>query len=167
MWTAGGSEDNKRSLGDKRRHITQAQIAEIVRLYGRQAEDESCRIFDNADFGYTRVTVERPLRLRYQMTVENKARFLDACPHLLADVQAIVAGAIGGEMAGETVEGLARFPINVRYPRELRGDVDRIRRVLVATPSGAQVPLGQLADVRLVSGPAMIRAGFTATGGQS
>ena len=47
------------------------------------------KIFDNADFGYTRVTVERPLRLRYQMTVEDKARFLDACPHLLDDVQAI------------------------------------------------------------------------------
>ncbi|MGB3220101.1 MAG: SAM-dependent DNA methyltransferase, partial [Anaerolineae bacterium] len=46
-------------------------------------------IFANADFGYTRVTVERPLRLRYQMTTEDKARFLDACPHLLDDVQAI------------------------------------------------------------------------------
>ncbi len=47
------------------------------------------KTFDNADFGYTRVTVERPLRLRYQMTVDDKARFLDACPHLLDDVQAI------------------------------------------------------------------------------
>ncbi len=46
-------------------------------------------IFDNADFGYTRVTIERPLRLRYQMTADDKARFLDACPHLLDDVQAI------------------------------------------------------------------------------
>ncbi len=89
VWTAGGSEDNKRSLGDKRRHITNAQIAEIVQLYGRQGDGETSRIFDNADFGYTRVTVERPLRLRYQMTPEDKARFLDACPHLLDDVQAI------------------------------------------------------------------------------
>lgn len=47
------------------------------------------RLFDNADFGYTRVTVERPLRLRYQMDTDRKARFLDACPHLLDDVQAI------------------------------------------------------------------------------
>ena len=68
VWTAGGSEDNKRSLGDKRRHITGAQIAEIVKLYGRQSDGETSKIFDNADFGYTRVTVERPLRLRYQMT---------------------------------------------------------------------------------------------------
>jgi len=89
VWTAGGSEDNKRSLGDKRRHITGAQISEIVKLYGRQGDGEASKIFDNADFGYTRVTVERPLRLRYQMTPEDKARFLDACPHLLDDVQAI------------------------------------------------------------------------------
>jgi type I restriction enzyme M protein len=89
VWTAGGSEDNKRSLGDKRRHITASQIAEIVRLYGRQTDGETSKTFDNDDFGYTRVTVERPLRLRYQMTVEDKARFLDACPHLLDDVQAI------------------------------------------------------------------------------
>ncbi|TAJ91531.1 MAG: SAM-dependent DNA methyltransferase [Gammaproteobacteria bacterium] len=89
VWTAGGSEDNKRSLGDKRRHITNSQIAEIVKLYGRQTDGETSRTFDNADFGYTRVTVERPLRLRYQMTLEDKSRFLDACPHLLDDVQAI------------------------------------------------------------------------------
>ncbi|MEX2204599.1 MAG: class I SAM-dependent DNA methyltransferase [Myxococcota bacterium] len=89
VWTAGGSEDNKRSLGDKRRHITGAQIDEIVKLYGRQGDGETSKIFDNQDFGYTRVTVERPLRLRYRMTPEDKARFLDACPHLLDDVQAI------------------------------------------------------------------------------
>lgn len=89
FWTAGGSEDNKRSLGDKRRHITEGQINEIVKLYDRQTDRETVKTFDNADFGYTRVTVERPLRLRYQMTTEDKARFLDACPHLLDDVQAI------------------------------------------------------------------------------
>ncbi len=88
-WTAGGSEDNKRSLGDKRRHVTAGQIKEIVRLYGRFEDGDRCKVFNNADFGYTRVTVERPLRLRYQMTVDDKARFLDACPHLLDDVQAI------------------------------------------------------------------------------
>ena len=89
LWTAGGSEDNKRSLGDKRRHIAAEQIEEIVQLYGRFEDSEHSKLFDNADFGYTRVTVERPLRLRYQMTIEDKARFLDACPYLLDDVQAI------------------------------------------------------------------------------
>lgn len=89
VWTAGGSEDSKRSLGDKRRHMTTAQIDEIVRLYGKFEEGPRSKIFDNADFGYTRVTIERPLRLRYQMTTDDKARFLDACPHMLDDVQAI------------------------------------------------------------------------------
>jgi type I restriction enzyme M protein len=84
----------RRSLGDKRRKIGEKedgrdQIAEIVQIYGRLSDSDTSKIFDNADFGYTRVTVERPLRLRYQMTIEDKARFLDACPHLLDDVQAI------------------------------------------------------------------------------
>jgi type I restriction enzyme M protein len=88
-WQPGGSEDTKRSLGDKRRHMSGRDISEIVQLYGQFADKETSKIFDNADFGYNRVTVERPLRLRYLMTVEDKARFLDACPHLLDDVQDI------------------------------------------------------------------------------
>ncbi|MFH1112872.1 MAG: class I SAM-dependent DNA methyltransferase [Pseudomonadota bacterium] len=85
----------RRSLGDKRRKIGEGeegepdQIAEIVKIYGRFTTNDVSKVFDNADFGFTRVTVERPLRLCYQMTVEDKARFLDACPHLLDDVQAI------------------------------------------------------------------------------
>lgn len=85
----------RRSLGDKRRKIGEGQDAEpdqigdIVKAYGRFPANDVSKVFDNADFGFTRVTVERPLRLRYQMTVEDKARFLDACPHLLDDVQAI------------------------------------------------------------------------------
>ena len=89
VWTAGGSQDNKRSLGDKRRHLSREQVDEIVRLHGRFEHNDRSKIFDNTDFGYTRVTVERPLRLRYRMTVDDKARFLDACPHLLDDVQAV------------------------------------------------------------------------------
>jgi type I restriction enzyme M protein len=92
----------RRSQGDKRRKIGEGkasegddradepdQIADIVRLYGDFEVNEQSKLFDNADFGYTRVTVERPLKLRFQMTVEDKARFLDAAPHLLDDVQAI------------------------------------------------------------------------------
>lgn len=88
-WTAGGSEESKRSLGDKRRHITTAQIEDIVRLFGCFEDGDHSKIFDNTDFGYTRITIERPLRLTYQMATEDKARFLEACPHLLDDVQAI------------------------------------------------------------------------------
>ena len=89
MWTAGGSEENKRSLGDKRRHLSNEQIAETVVIYGRFEENDRSKIFDNDDFGYTRVTIERPLRLCYQMSIEDKVRFLDVCPHLLDDVQAV------------------------------------------------------------------------------
>ncbi len=85
----------RRSLGDKRRKIGEGrdgepdQIRDIVKLYDQFQNGETSKIFDNADFGYTRVTVERPLRLRYQMTTDDKARFLDAYPHLLDDLQAI------------------------------------------------------------------------------
>jgi type I restriction enzyme M protein len=85
----------RRSLGDKRRKIGDGtdgepdQIADIVREYGQLKSTDRNKIFDNGDFGYTRVTVERPLRLRYQMDAERKARFLDACPELLDDVQEI------------------------------------------------------------------------------
>lgn len=89
LWTAGGSAESKRSLGDKRRHLTQAQIEEIIQLYSTFSTGPRSKIFANEDFGYRRVTVERPLRLRYQMTPEDKVRFLDACPHLLDDLQAI------------------------------------------------------------------------------
>lgn len=89
IWTPGGSQEIRRSLGDKRRHVSDEQIGEIVSLYGRFKDVENSKIFDNEDFGYTRVTVERPLRLRYQMSVDDKSRFLHSCPELLNDVQAI------------------------------------------------------------------------------
>lgn len=89
----------RRSMGDKRRKIGEGQdapdgpepdqIADLVKGYGQFTASDRSKIFHNADFGYTRVTVERPLRLRYQMTATDKARFLDALPHLLDDVQAI------------------------------------------------------------------------------
>ena len=84
----------RRSLGDKRRKIGekedgQDQIAEIVRRYGRFENEDVSKVFDNEDFGYTRITIERPLRLRYQMTTEDKSRFLDAYPELLDDLQEI------------------------------------------------------------------------------
>lgn len=91
IWTPGGSEDSKRSLGDKRRHMTAEQIRGVVSIFGNFPHDGLSKVFDNEDFGYTRVTVERPLRLRYQMTTDAKERFLEACPHLLDDVQAIDA----------------------------------------------------------------------------
>ena len=73
------------------------------------------------------------------------------------DVGQIIESAIGGESIATTIEGRERYPINVRYPRELRDDPEKLRRVLVTTPTGAQVPLAQLTTLRVLSGPAMIR----------
>lgn len=79
----------RRSLGDKRRFLGDDDIETVVREYGAFVESETSKIFDNKDFGYTRVTVERPLRLRFQINLDRKARLLDACPHLLDSIQTI------------------------------------------------------------------------------
>ena len=75
----------------------------------------------------------------------------------LMDVGKIIESAIGGENIATTIEGRERYPINVRYLRELRDDPQKLQRVLVDTPTGVQVPLAQLASLRFVSGPPMIR----------
>jgi copper/silver efflux system protein len=75
----------------------------------------------------------------------------------VAQMQDVIMSAIGGENVTTTIEGRERYPVNVRYPRELREDVGHLQRVLVPTPSGAQVPLAQVADIQLVQGAAMIR----------
>ncbi|HMZ56950.1 MAG TPA: CusA/CzcA family heavy metal efflux RND transporter, partial [Nitrospira sp.] len=75
----------------------------------------------------------------------------------LMDVGKIIETAIGGENIATTIEGRERYPINVRYLRELRDDPEKLKRVFVDTPTGAQVPLAQLATLRFVHGPPMIR----------
>jgi len=75
----------------------------------------------------------------------------------VADAQNIVMSAIGGENITTTVEGRARYPVNIRYPRELRDNVDRLREVLVPTPTGAQIPIAQIADIKKTTGPSMLR----------
>ena len=79
----------RRSLGDKRREFSDDHITDIVREYGDMRDNTTSKVFDNADFGYNRLTIERPLRLTFQITLERKERFLDACPELLDDLQAI------------------------------------------------------------------------------
>lgn len=92
----------RKSQGSKRRKIGEGeindgiinvvepnQIEDIAVEYGDFSDAGNSKIFDNEDFGFTRVTIERPLRLRYQMSLERKSAFLDACPHLLEDVQRI------------------------------------------------------------------------------
>ena len=93
---------------------------------------------------YINVRIDRAAAGRYGMNI--------------ADVQSIVSGAIGGEVVGQTVEGLARYPINVRYPRELRDDVTKIRNLPVLTPSLQQITLGSVANVQVEPGPPMLRS---------
>lgn len=91
---------------------------------------------------YLDLTVNRSEAARYGLTV--------------GDVQAVITSAIGGETVTTTVEGRERYPVNVRYMRELRDDPDRLKRVLVPTPSGSQIPLGQIAQMVMTQGPPSI-----------
>ncbi len=75
----------------------------------------------------------------------------------IGDVQDVIQTAIGGMNISQTVEGLERYPINLRYSRELRDDISSLRRVLVSTPAGGQVPLEQLATLRFAKGPPAIK----------
>jgi copper/silver efflux system protein len=92
---------------------------------------------------YVNVEVNRPEAAKYGLTI--------------ADVQAAVSSGIGGMNVAENVEGRERYPINVRYQRDFRDNLDELRRVLIATPSGAQIPIDQVATLSFARGPAMIR----------
>jgi Cu(I)/Ag(I) efflux system membrane protein CusA/SilA len=92
---------------------------------------------------YINVDVNREEAARYGLTI--------------ADVQTAVASGIGGQNVAENIEGRERYPINVRYQRDFRDNVEQMRDVLIGTPSGAQIPLGQVAKISFMHGPAMIR----------
>src|SRR5437899_2366548 len=92
---------------------------------------------------YVNVEVNRPEAAKYGLTI--------------ADVQQAVESGIGGMNVAENIEGRRRYPINVRYQRDFRDNVEGLSRVLIATPSGAQVPLSEVAKVSFSRGPAMIR----------
>jgi Cu(I)/Ag(I) efflux system membrane protein CusA/SilA len=76
----------------------------------------------------------------------------------ITDVQSVIASAVGGENIGETVEGLQRFPINMRYPREIRDSLEKLRTLPVVSPQGARLVLSDVADVRITDGPPMLRS---------
>ncbi len=76
----------------------------------------------------------------------------------VGDVQDVIQSAVGGMNVTQTVEGLERYPINVRYPRELRDNIEELQRVLIPTPMGAQIPLSQVADLNLRRGPPVIKS---------
>jgi Cu(I)/Ag(I) efflux system membrane protein CusA/SilA len=76
----------------------------------------------------------------------------------IADVQRVVSAAIGGDNIGETIEGLQRFPINVRYPREIRDSLENIRNLPFVTERGAQIRLGDVATINVADGPPMLKS---------
>jgi Cu(I)/Ag(I) efflux system membrane protein CusA/SilA len=76
----------------------------------------------------------------------------------VADVQDIIMSAVGGMNVTRTVEGLERYPVNLRYGSELRDSPEKLRRILVPSPTGAQIPITQLAEIRVVKGPAVIKS---------
>jgi Cu(I)/Ag(I) efflux system membrane protein CusA/SilA len=93
---------------------------------------------------YIDVAIDRAAAGRYGLNID--------------EVQSIIASAVGGDNVGETVEGLQRFPINVRYPRELRDSLESLRALPLLTERGAQLRLADVATVRISDGPPMLRS---------
>jgi Cu(I)/Ag(I) efflux system membrane protein CusA/SilA len=93
---------------------------------------------------YIDIHVDRDAASRYGLNID--------------DVQSIVSSAIGGDNIGETVEGLQRFPINVRYPREVRESVEQLRQLPVLTARGAQIHLGDVTTISIADGPPMLKS---------
>ena len=93
---------------------------------------------------YVDVDIDRAAATRYGLNI--------------SDIQQIVSGAIGGANVARTVEGLARYPINVRYPREIRDSVDELRTLPLLTPSGQQITLGTVARIGVSDGPPMLKS---------
>lgn len=93
---------------------------------------------------YLDVRIDRLKAARYGLNID--------------EVNALVSSAIGGDNIGEKIEGLARFPINLRFPRELRDSADKLKALPMVTESGASVPLGAIAEVTFTNGPPMIKS---------
>ena len=94
-------------------------------------------------------------------------RYIDITPDRLAaarygmnidDISLVIAAAVGGINITQTVEGLERYPVNLRFPREQRDDVEKLRALPLVTPTGAQIPLAQIADIRIIDGPPMLKS---------
>ena len=93
---------------------------------------------------YVDVTINRDAAARFGMNI--------------ADVQSVITSAVGGDNVGETVEGLQRFPINLRYPREVRDSLEKLRVLPIVTEKGARLVLSDVADIRITDGPPMLRS---------
>lgn len=117
------------------------QIENIMRTVPGTASAYSERVLGG---NYIDFNINREAAARYGITI--------------ADVQSVIQTAIGGMDVSNTVEGLERYPISIRYPRELRDNLENLKQVLVSAPTGAQIPLGQLATFDIHKGPMLIRS---------
>jgi len=131
--------------------VAGASLQEIDRITGaieravKKVDGVSSALAERLNGGrYIDVEIDRPAAARYGLNV--------------ADVQSVVSSAIGGDNIGETVEGLQRFPINLRYPREVRDSVEKLRALPVLTERGAQIRLGDVAAIRIQDGPPMLKS---------
>ena len=117
--------------------------ARISQILSGQPDVQSVFAERVAQGFYVNVAVNRPVAARYGLDV--------------GDVQRAVESGIGGQSIVETVEGRERYPVNVRYNRDFRDDIAALNQVVIATPSGAQIPIGEVATVSFSRGPSMIR----------
>jgi len=121
------------------------RIAQQVEKVAKTVPGVSSALAERLTGGrYVDVDIDRAAAARYGLNI--------------ADVQSVVSGLVGGENIGETVEGLARYPINLRYPREWRDTVSRLSQLPIVTPRGSQITLGMVARVRVSDGPPMLKS---------
>ena len=131
--------------------IAGADLAEIDRIAGdiervlKDVPGVSSALAERLTGGrYVDITINRDAAARFGLNI--------------ADVQSLISTAVGGDNVGETIEGLQRFPINVRYPREIRDSLDKLRRLPVLTERGTRLVLSDVADLRITDGPPMLRS---------
>jgi Cu(I)/Ag(I) efflux system membrane protein CusA/SilA len=121
------------------------KIARAVEQAVRDVPGVSSALAERLTGGrYIEIEIDREAASRYGLNI--------------ADVQSVISTAIGGETVAETVEGLQRFPISVRYPRELRDSLTDLRQLPIVTESGAQITLGTVAKLGITDGPPMLRS---------
>ena len=131
--------------------IAGANLAEIDRIAGdiervlKDVPGVSSALAERLTGGrYVDITINRDAAARFGLNI--------------ADVQSLISTAVGGDNVGETIEGLQRFPINVRYPREIRDSLDKLRKLPVLTERGTRLVLSDVADLRITDGPPMLRS---------
>jgi Cu(I)/Ag(I) efflux system membrane protein CusA/SilA len=124
---------------------TLSDLGERIEAVVREIPGTASVISERVTGGnYIDFVIDREAVARYGLTV--------------GDVQDVIMSAIGGMNVTTTVEGLERYPVNVRYSRELRDNLPALKRVLIPTPSGAEIPLGQVAELEIKKGPAGIKS---------